>query len=151
MTIFRNFPALAGLPLTLPLALLLAACGEPAQQTETAEEYAARINGTAPAASQPGQQTAATIATPLPGAAPGPVERGTVTDPAASSCGAISVADYLGQADGPDIRQAIADKAKPRAGVRFILPGEAQTQDFNNNRLNVMFDASGVIRDLRCG
>lgn len=74
-----------------------------------------------------------------------------MTDPAASSCGATSVAEFLGQGDSPTIRQAIAGKAQPRAGVRFILPGETQTRDFNNNRLNVMFDAGGVIRDFRCG
>lgn len=156
MTIFRNFLAPSGHAvscLALAALALLASCGEPARQNETADEYAARINAAAPAAADAGtsRQTAAKISTPLPGAAPGPMERGTTTDPAASSCGATGVADFLGQADSPDVRQAIAAKAKPRAGVRIVRPGEAQTQDFNNNRLNVMLDASGVIRDLRCG
>lgn len=154
MAIFRSFSALA--LFTLPTIALLAACGGPAQQSETAEEYAARINGTAPPIAQPGQatpgqQTAAKVAPPLPGAAPGPMESGTQTDPAASACGATKVAEYLGQGDTSEIRQAIGEKARPRGGVRFIRPGEAQTQDFNNNRLNVMYDATGVIRDFRCG
>ncbi len=151
MTIFRKFSRLCLLP--LPALTLLAACGGAPEQSETAEQFAARINGAAPgaAASGPAPQGTPTVSTPLPGAAPGPMEPRTLTDPAASSCGATSVAEFLGQGDSPDIRQAIAGKAQPRAGVRFILPGETQTQEFNNNRLNVMFDAGGIIRDFRCG
>lgn len=149
MTIFHKFPALSCLALSS--FALLTACGEPAQPSETAEEYAARINGTAPAAPQPqteqsqassGQQTPAKIA---------PSESGPQAAPAPSPCGATSVAEYLGQGDESEIRQAITEKAQARGGVRFIRPGEAQTQDFNNNRLNVMYDAGGIIRDFRCG
>lgn len=155
MTIFRTFPALPAL--ALASVALLAACGGPAEQTETPDEFAARINGTAassatqPGQAAPGQQTAAKIATPLPGAAPGPMVPGTQTDPAAISCGAPRVAEYLGRSDASDVRQAVTETAKARGGVRFVRPGEARTQDFNNNRLNVMLDASGVIRDFRCG
>lgn len=154
MTIFRTFPALSCLILS-PL-FLSAACGGPAQQSETAEEYAARINGSAPVAAQAetsasGQQSSATLATPLPGAAPGSAEPGPQTSLATSPCGTTSVAEYLGQSDTSEIRQAIVAKAQAKGGIRFIRPGEAQTQDFNNNRLNVMYDATGVIRDFRCG
>jgi len=150
MTFFRKFSAPS--LLSLPVLLLMTACGGPPQQSETAEEYAARINGTAQQGqAAPGPQTAANVATPLPGAATGPMENGTQTDPAASACGATSVAEYLGQSDTSEIRQAINDRAQARGGIRFIRPGEDQTQDFNNNRLNVMFDANGVIRDFRCG
>jgi len=151
MTIFRNFSRLRLLP--LPAIALLAACGGAAEQSETADQYAARINGTAPSApaNGPAPQGSPTVSTPLPGAAPGPVEPRTATDPSSSSCGATAAAEFLGQSDNAQVRQAITEKAKPRGGIRFIRPGEMYTQDFNNNRLNVMLDAGGVIRDFRCG
>lgn len=150
-TIYRKFSRLCLLP--LPAFVLLAGCGGAAEQSETAEEYAARINGTAPiaAAAGPAPQGSPNVSAPLPGAAPGPVEPRTPTDPASSSCGATAAAEFLGQANSAPLRQQIAEKSQPRGGLRFIRPGEAQTQDFNNNRLNVMLDAGGVIRDFRCG
>ena len=150
-TIFRKFSRLCLLP--LPAFAMLASCGGAAEQSETAEEYAARVNGTAPVAAATGPAPAGTpnVAAPLPGAAPGPMEPRTPTDPASSSCGATEAAEYLGQFDSTQLRQQIAEKVQPRAGIRFIRPGDAMTQDFNNNRLNVMFDAGGFIRDFRCG
>lgn len=150
-TIYHKFSRLCLLP--LPAFAMLAACGGAAEQSETAEQYAARISGTAPiaAATGPAPQGSPAVSTPLPGAAPGPMEPRTPTDPASSSCGATGAAEFLGQSDNAQIRQAIADKARPRAGIRFIRPGEMRTQNFNNNRLNVMLDAGGVIRDFRCG
>lgn len=150
-TIFRKFPRLCLLP--LPAFAVLAACGGAVEQSETVEEYAARVNGTAPiaAATGPAPEGSPKVAAPLPGAAPGPVEPHTPTDPSSSSCGATAAAEFLGQADTAPLRHQIAEKSQPRAGVRYIRPGEPQTQDFNNNRLNVMMDAGGVIRDFRCG
>lgn len=149
--IFHKFPRLCLLSLTA--TAMLSACGGAAEQGETSAEYAARINGTAPSApaTGPAAQGSPAVSTPLPGAAPGPREPRTPTDPAASSCGATKVAEYLGQVDDAVTRRAISEKAQPRAGIRVIRPGEMYTQDFNNNRLNVMLDAGGVIRDLRCG
>lgn len=151
MTIFRKISRLCLLP--LPAIAMLAACSGAAEQSETAEDYAARINGTAPnvPANGPTAQGSPAVSTPLPGAAPGPMEPRTPTDPSSSSCGATAAAEFLGQSDNAQVRQAIAEKAQPRAGIRFIRPGEMYTQDFNNNRLNVMLDAGGVIRDFRCG
>ena len=151
MTIFRKFSRFCLLPLTA--VAMLAACGGAAEQSETAEDYAARINGNVPvaAANGPTPQGSPAVSTPLPGAAPGPMEPRTPTDPSASSCGATAAAEFLGQRDNAQVRQAISEKAQPRGGIRFIRPGEMYTQDFNNNRLNVMLDAGGVIRDFRCG
>lgn len=151
MTMFRKFSRLCLLP--LPALAMLAACGGAEEQSESAEDYAARINGTAPiaAATGPAPQGSPNVATPLPGAAPGPLEPRTPTDPASSACGATKAAEFLGQADSAQIRQRIAELASPRGGVRFVRPGEPTTQDFNNNRLNVMYDAGGIIRDFRCG
>ncbi|MDZ4307972.1 I78 family peptidase inhibitor [Allopontixanthobacter sp.] len=150
-TIFRKFSRICLLP--LPAFALLAACGGAAEQSETAEDYAARINGTGQSASAtgPAPQGSPAVSTPLPGAAPGPMEPRTPTDPSASSCGATVAAEFLGQPDSAQVRQAITEKAEPRGGIRYIRPGEMYTQDFNNNRLNVMLDAGGVIRDFRCG
>ena len=80
-----------------------------------------------------------------------PVEPGTYTDPQASSCGAPEAASFVGQPDSPEIREQLTAAAKAPGGVRFVRPGEATTDDYRPDCLNVMIDVTGVIRDLRCG
>lgn len=109
-----------------PLILALAACGEsPSGNSETAQDYAARINGAggeaaAPSAGsvdgaapatpeqaaqvdeagqivQPVVLPAPTIAQPLPGAASGAYVPGTLTDPNSATCGANLMGQYVGK------------------------------------------------------
>lgn len=143
--------------LSLSSLALLSACGEPAGEGETADDYAARLNGKASAqdtsrstsGSERGQG-APNVATPPPGAAPGPFEPGTQTDPQAAACGAPDAAPAVGQSYA-QAEVAIRDALPSGASVRVVRPGQATTEDYNPRRLNVMLDAGGVVRDLRCG
>lgn len=140
----------------LAAALAVAACSQEPAADESADDFAARVGGTATSSSGPGSaeegpMTPPVVATPLPGAAPGPMERGTQTDPASQSCGAPKAAEFLGQVAVPDVRVALQKAIAPVKDIRFRAPGAVVTQDFRNTRLNVMLDATGTIRDLRCG
>ncbi|PEQ11089.1 hypothetical protein B2G71_18800 [Novosphingobium sp. PC22D] len=125
---------------TTLVALSLSGCGQSAD-SDAEDDFASRIAG------KPQLQI---DKTPVPEA---PMEPGTVTDPQSSSCGAPQVKGFIGQVDSPDIRakitEAVGDKAP--GGVRFVLPGEATTDDMRPDRLNVMIDTINIVRDLRCG
>lgn len=146
-----NFSPIITRPsLCMTWLFLLTACGGPANQSETADEYAARINRAAAPAGQ-AAQVAPSGSTAPPGAAPRSGDPDSSVRRPASPCDAGKFSNYLGKIDSAEIRAAIASTAQASAGVRYIRPGEMQTQDFNNTRLNVMFDNTGVIRDFRCG
>ena len=142
----------------LPFSLLasavlaLAACNQTEGGTESAEEFAQRVNGsgtqTAPNAGTP---TPAATYTPPPNDAPGPLVPGTGSDPKASKCGATKVGEFYGQAASPQIRGAIMQAVLPNSNVRFVEPGTNVVPDANSDRLNIMIDVTGVIRDARCG
>ncbi|WP_156839435.1 hypothetical protein [Novosphingobium aquimarinum] len=134
---FRN---LAMVSLLTP-AFALSACNQ--SPSETAEDdFASRIQGSPPAMQ--------VDATPVPEA---PMEPGTVTDPASSSCGARLAKDFVGQTDSPDIRakitEAVGDKAP--GGIEFVQPGGSANAKARPDRLRVMIDYTQTVRDLRCG
>ena len=158
--------------LVTPLALTLIACGsEPAGESETAEDFAARINGgganasAAPAATgqaatpaqaggqvvQPVQLAPPTVAKPLPGAAPGAYVPGTLTDPNSATCGANLMGDYIGKEADLATKSAIKMAASGASEVRFVQPGQTITPDPTSPRLSIMIDNLGIIRDARCG
>lgn len=130
--------------------LLLSACGGANEEPSgnTAEDFAARING--------GQQAAQgtvepTVAQPKEGAAPGPYTPGTHTDPNAA-CGANVMGPYIGQVADEATRSDILGVIAGTNEVRFISPGgEFIRPDPTHPRLSLMLDSSGVIRDARCG
>lgn len=137
--------------------LLLASCGQPAGDAESADDFASRINGTtqpaatnAPAADN-GTAGVPRIAAPQAGAAMGPVEPGTMTDPASQTCGAPSGEDYLGKMYTPELGQQINGLAPQGGSVRVLKAGQGVTGKTLDNRLNVMLDGNGIIRDFRCG
>ncbi len=137
------------------LFLTLSACSDAGQNAESADDFAARVNG-APAAggtaqAADGQQYAPKIAAAQPGAAAGPPEAGTQTDPAASSCGANKGGQYLGQADSAQLREAIGQIVPADGSMRVVPYGGVIDASYREKRLNVMLDAGGIIRDLRCG
>ena len=140
--------------LPLAAALALSACGQTkTADGENADDFAARVNGgSATASSRPqADATPAATATPMPGAAEGQFVPGTATDPQANGCAAPKVAPFYGkQADEPT-RVAIMEAIAPQRDVRFLSPGSTVQPDPNSRRLNVMLDASGIIRDARCG
>ena len=129
--------------------LLLAACGGPEDGTG-ADDFASRIKGGTPAATPtvgPAQ------ATPLPGAAPGPFTRGTLTDPAAKTCGATLMGPFIGRLADQPTRAAIAQTLGRTSNVRFVTYGSIGNvnPDPTNPRLSIMLDAQNIIRDARCG
>jgi hypothetical protein len=141
------------------LALLLSGCGSaPEQAGNDADSFAARIGkgeatpgaGSAPVA--PGTE-APTIATPLPGAAPGAFAPGTLTDPKSANCGAPLVAPFIGKLADQATRAEIAKVLGRTDNLRFVAFGSTANvnPDPTNPRLSIMLDAQSIIRDARCG
>lgn len=144
------------LPLLIaaPALLALAACGgSEAGTSNTADDFAARINGNNPAsAPNPAATNAPQIAKPLPGAAEGAYVPGTLTDPESAICAANQMGPYIGKEADNATKLAIMEAAKGAGEVRFILPGGANVNpDPTNPRLNIMIDNLNIIRDARCG
>ncbi len=122
---------------------MLSACGD-------TDEFAVDEDA-ADAPAPPGPETAPRIAQPLPGAAPGVMEPGTMTDPAAAGCGATKGADFIGQPFGDALFESIAHIVPPGGEIRVVRPGDGDDGDARADRLNVMLDNGGIVRDLRCG
>lgn len=138
-------------------ALALAACGsEPEKPGNDAESFAARIGTGDPtpgAEPAPAATTTPQIAAPLPGAAPGPFARGTLTDPAAKTCGAPLMGPFIGKVADQPTRAEIAKMLGRTDNLRFVIFGSTGyvNPDPTNPRLSIMLDAQNVIRDARCG
>ena len=144
---------------TVPIALAvitLAACGSNVEQPgNDAESFAARIGkseAVAPPAPNPAATVAPTVAAPLPGAAPGPFARGTLTDPASATCGAPLMGPFIGKLADQPTRAEIVKVLGRNDNLRFVaLGGGGVNPDPTNPRLSIMLDAQNIIRDARCG
>lgn len=148
--------------LTTIAALGLAACESAPEQTDNgAESFAARIGSgeatpgpaTAAAPAAPATPVAPSTATPLPGAAPGPFARGTLTDPAAKTCGAPLMAPFIGRLADQATRAEIAKALGRTDNLRFVAFDSVSyvNPDPTNPRLSLMLDQQNIIRDARCG
>ena len=141
---------------TLPFAaaaLALAVWGsEPEQPANDAESFAARI-GQPEATPTPLATATPTIAEPLPGAAPGPYARGTLTDPASKTCGANLMGPFLGRPADQATRAEIVKVLGRTDNLRFVVFGSAGfvNPDPTNPRLSIMLDSQNMIADARCG
>jgi hypothetical protein len=141
---------------TLPFAaaaLMLAACGsEPAQPANDADSFAARI-GKPEATPAPLATATPTIAEPLPGAAPGPFARGTLTDPASQTCGANLMGPFIGKVADQATRAEIVKVLGRTDNLRFVIYGSGGfvNPDPTNPRMSIMLDAQNMIADARCG
>ena len=135
--------------------LALSACGGGADDSaNTADDFAARINGGAQGTQAPAPEATATptIAQPLPNAAEGAFAPGTATDPESATCGANKMGPYIGKPADVPTRTAITTAAAGASEVRFVPPGSDYIRpDPTNPRLNIMIDNLGIIRDARCG
>lgn len=135
--------------ISLPAFIALAACGASTGEDNNADDFAARINGSQPAAEA---TVAPTVAEPLEGAAPGAYAAGTATDPASATCSANLMGPYIGKPADDATRAQIITVAAGAREVRFISPGSAYIRpDPTSPRLNLMIDNIGIIRDARCG
>jgi hypothetical protein len=141
----------------LPFALAafaLTACGsEPEQPGNDADSFAARIGkGEASPTPAPAATATPVVAEPLPGAAPGPFAKGTLTDPAAGKCGAPLMAPFIGKLADQSTRAEIAKLLGRTDNLRFVAFGSGDVNpDATNPRLSIMLDAQNIIRDARCG
>jgi len=147
---------------SLPALLAMTACsgaGTPDAASE-ADEFAARINGSAPVeavvptpvAQETYAPPAPTVAPPRTDAAPGAFAPGTATDPASATCNANKMGPYMGRLADDATRANIMSAAAGAADVRFIEAGSGYIRpDVTNPRLNIMLDVQGIIRDARCG
>lgn len=77
---------------------------------------------------------------PVPAPAPAP-EPG----PGPDACGAASLQSLVGQTEG-----ALAGMTFPNS-TRFIYPDTVVTMDYSAERLNIVFDPTGRIVQVRCG
>ncbi|MBU2588164.1 MAG: hypothetical protein KJ872_08635 [Alphaproteobacteria bacterium] len=152
--------SLADILRTAPLALAviaLGACGSNSDQpANDADSFAARIgSGEADPAPtpNPAATVAPTIATPIPGAAPGPFAPGTLTDPASANCGANLMGPFIGKLADQPTRVEIITALGRNDNLRFVPFGSIGTvnPDPTNPRLSIMLDAQNIIRDARCG
>lgn len=137
-----------------PALLALAACGgtQEAEPNNAADDFAARINGDAPAGPVAAATVAPTIAPPRENAAPGAYAPGTATDPQSATCNANLMGPFLGRAADDATRLEVMSAAAGAAEVRFIAAGSDFVRpDPTNPRLNIMLDQQGIIRDARCG
>lgn len=134
----------------IAMLFALAGCGgNTDDSSNSADDFAARINGAQP---NPQATVAPTVAEPLEGAAPGAFAPGTATDPQSAGCNANLMGPYIGKAADEPTRIAIQTAAAGASEVRFVAPGgEYIRPDPTSPRLNLMIDNLGVIRDARCG
>lgn len=66
------------------------------------------------------------------------------------ACTAHLVSRFIGATATPTVRTAI-EKATGHNRIRWIRPGTAVTQDFRQDRLNVILDETEQIMTMRCG
>ncbi|MXP40809.1 hypothetical protein GRI75_03995 [Altererythrobacter soli] len=121
--------------------LLLTACGDAAQGPAGADPVAA--------AGDP-DTAVASAADP----APSPVHP-TMTSPVGpavpSDCNAPKAEPFIGQTATPAVRERLAAAVAPIATIRWVGPGQATTEDYSPQRLNVMLDVGGAITEVHCG
>ena len=130
--------------------LALAACGPDPDRGSTAseaEDFAARINGGAPTASnappttgdEPRPLVTPTVAQPLPQAAQQEFSQGRASDPAYTTCDASKMGPFIGLVADARTRIDIEDAAGPGREIRFLRPGGVFVKpDPGNPRLNIV-------------
>ena len=78
------------------------------------------------------------------------IHKPTAQSRVADTCGLEAARRYTAGIASPTIREAVA-KATGHTRIRWIKPGEAVTQDYRTDRLNVIIDDNGKILTMRCG
>ena len=149
---------IAALIFCAPVALMLAACsGGNGDSSNSAEDFAARINGGNPTSEATPAVVPAPVAAPtvVPPREPG-TEASPAVDPATGqiilACNADAMGPFLGRLADEATRLDVMAAAQGASDVRFISPGTDYIRsDPANPRLNLMLDAQGIIRDAKCG
>ena len=71
------------------------------------------------------------------------------TDPA--ECHAPEAAVFADRRADAAVRAELAAAVAPTTDIRWVGPGDATTEDFSPDRLNVMLDVAGTIVAAHCG
>ena len=68
-----------------------------------------------------------------------------------SDCNAPKAERFVGRRADAPVRSELTNAVAPISAIRWVGPGDATTEDYSPQRLNVMLDAGGVIRSVHCG
>ena len=66
-------------------------------------------------------------------------------------CDAPKAERFIGRTAGPGTRSELTAAVKPISAIRWVGPGDATTEDYSPQRLNVMLDVGGRIASVHCG
>ena len=68
-----------------------------------------------------------------------------------ADCNAAAAVRFVGQRADNATRARLLEAVGPVSAVRWVRPGDATTEDYSPERLNVMLDAGEVIVSAHCG
>lgn len=68
-----------------------------------------------------------------------------------STCNAPAAERFIGREADDTARRELAAAAAPVSTIRWVAPGDATTEDYSPQRLNVMLDLEGAIASVHCG
>jgi hypothetical protein len=68
-----------------------------------------------------------------------------------ADCNALEAERFIGREATAPVRAELAHAAAPVAAIRWVGPGDATTEDYSLQRLNVMLDVGGLIVSAHCG
>ena len=122
--------------LAFAAALALGACAD------AAEEQPAAV---AQSPDTPVANTAGPVSADPPPLA-SPVGPATPDD-----CNAPKAEPFVGRTADPATRRELTAAVAPITAIRWVGPGDATTEDYSPQRLNVMLDVSGKIVSVHCG
>ena len=121
--------------LVLPGLLVLAGCGS----TQQTESDTGSVDGVSPD-------------TPVSEPLGDPVAMVPPVDPAdPTTCNAPAAGPFVGRQADEAVRRELAAAVAPVSTIRWVAPGDATTEDYSAQRLNVMLDLDGAIASAHCG
>ena len=124
-------------PIAVASLLALASCGT--NESDPAETVAASPDTPVMSEEEPPPPAdGAAMAMPV-----GPAEP--------TDCNADRAARFVGRKANPGVRAELVEAVKPITAIRWVGPGDATTEDYSPQRLNVMLDAGDVIISAHCG
>lgn len=108
------------------------------------------------AAEEPGAVVAQSPDTPVAKAAEPPnANRPPLVSPVGSAtaddCNAPKAEPFVGRPADPATRADLTAAVAPITAIRWVGPGDATTEDYSPQRLNVMLDVGGKIVSVHCG
>jgi len=120
--------------LALAGALVLGACADAAEQQPVVQSPDTPVaNAAGPVNAEP------------------PLLTSPVRPAAPSDCNAPKAEPFVGRQADPATRADLTAAVAPITAIRWVGPGDATTEDYSPQRLNVMLDVGGKIVSVHCG